>query len=373
MEGFDMAKAGAEVLTAERGDAKKTGAPLYCNLPPVPVRPFTEIVDPNRASLIRYIEKKWVNFTVLHYYFLDEPLAWRGPEDQKQAVRQAFKAWKDLGIGLEFKEVKNARDAEIRIGFEPGGSWSYVGRDCIDLIQNPKERTMNFGWSLTATSHGRDTALHEIGHALGFPHEHQNPQAGIVWDEDKVFEYFSGPPNNWDRGMIEHNIIRKLSVSEVQGSVWDKDSVMHYQFDAGLIKKPEGFRTQPLIPAGGLSTKDIAEARKFYPAAASALPGLTLVPFESRRIEIAAGEQLDFKIKPELSRSYTIQTFGAMDTVLVLFEMIGEEPRYLDGDDDSGTERNACLNAKLLSEREYILRLRLYQAQSAGEGAIMLS
>ena len=27
-----------------------------------------------------------------------------------------------------------------------------------------------------------DTALHGIGHTLGLPHEHQNPNAGIVWD-----------------------------------------------------------------------------------------------------------------------------------------------------------------------------------------------
>ena len=53
------------------------------------------------------------------------------------------------------------------------------------IAADPNERTMNFGWDLT-TSYGHDTALHEIGHTLGFPHEHQNPTAGIVWNEPAV-------------------------------------------------------------------------------------------------------------------------------------------------------------------------------------------
>ena len=76
--------------------------------------------------------------------------------------------------------MSTSAEAEIRIGFQPGSSWSYVGRDAIDLVSDFNERTMNFGWDLT-TSYGCDTALHEIGHALGFPHEHQNPNAGIIW------------------------------------------------------------------------------------------------------------------------------------------------------------------------------------------------
>jgi len=110
---------------------------------------------------------------------------------------------------LAFNEVKTTAEAEIRIGFQLGSSWSYVGRDAIDLVSDFNERTMNFGWDLT-TDYERDTALHEIGHALGFPHEHQNPNAGIIWNEKAVYSYFSGPPNFWRRDNIYHNIIRKI-------------------------------------------------------------------------------------------------------------------------------------------------------------------
>lgn len=348
--------------------------PAFCSLPAVPERPLLENIDPNRAFLVRYNEKKWVNRTVLHYCFLDNPVSWRGDERQKQAVRQAFTIWKNLGIGLEFQEVNDPSEAEIRIGFEglstnSGGSWSYVGRDAIDFVTNPRERTMNFGWDLT-TPYGGDTALHEIGHALGFPHEHQNPLAGIVWDEPAVYRYFGGPPNNWSRETTEHNIIRKIAPSLVEGSSWDKDSIMHYQFPAGLIISPSGYETQPLIPAAGLSSTDIEEVRRFYPGTTEV--NIELKPYLSALIDLNPAEQLDFVIRPQETRDYTIETIGKLDTVIVLFEDIDGTPTHLKGDDDSGFDRNAKITARLMKGHTYYLRLRLYYASGSGKGAVIL-
>jgi len=352
---------------SRKGDGNKE---LLCCLPVVPDRPLDTNIDHNRESLIRYIEKKWVNHTVLHYHFLDTPNAWRGDESQKQVVRESFAAWKALGIGLEFREVDTSADAEIRIAFEPGGSWSYVGRDAIDLIPNHNDRTMNFGWDLT-TSYGHDTALHEIGHALGFPHEHQNPKAGIVWDEEAVYSYFGGPPNYWNRDKAHYNVIRKISPVAVGGSQWDKDSIMHYQFSAGLIVTPEQYQNQPLIPAAGLSAVDIDEVLSFYPGETES-EILKLKPYLSQLVQIDPGEQMDFVIKPDVSRKYTMQTFGDMDTVIVLFEDVNGESVYLSGDDDSGTNFNARIEMRLIRGRTYYLRLRLYYAHATGKGTVML-
>jgi len=341
-----------------------------CSLPEVHERDLSHISDGNRLRLISTMSKMWVNGTDLTYFFFKEPANWRGGSEQEQAVREAFDTWKQLGIGLTFREVGNSSDAIVKIGFDrTEGSFSYVGRDCIKYARDPSERTTNFGWDLT-TLYGRDTALHEIGHVLGFPHEHQNPRAGIVWDEEKVYANLGGPPNNWSREETYWNIIRKIPANTVDGSGWDKNSIMHYQFAAGLIREPSEFQTNALIPVSGLSALDIKTVRELYPPQEPHLPELRA--FESQRFTIAAGEQVDYIINPSISRKYTLQTFGQMDTVMVLFEVRDGVQEFFDGDDDSGQDYNAKIVARLHRGREYIVRTRLYFAQSKGSGSIMV-
>ena len=156
------------------------------------------------------------------------------------------------------------REAEIRIGYARDGSWSYVGREILDIPVN--ERTMSFGWPLDRDDYGLTTAIHEIGHTLGMPHEHQNPFAGIVWDEDAVYGYLGGPPNNWPRETTFNNVLRKIDAAEVAGSNWDPDSIMEYQFPAGLIIEPAAYHNG-IFPPGTLSPLDKTWAKTWYPAA----------------------------------------------------------------------------------------------------------
>ncbi|WP_241482899.1 M12 family metallopeptidase [Kocuria rosea] len=304
--------------------------------------------------------QKWVNGTVLRYAFRE------GPEPQRQAVRSAFQEWKDLGIGLGFREVEEPGEAEVRIAFDQAdGSWSYVGRDVLTI--GTQDVTMNFGWDLT-DEYGRTTALHEIGHTMGLPHEHQNPFAGIVWDEARVYEFFAAAPNHWSPETTHHNVLRKLGQDEVEGSTWDPDSVMQYAFPGGLIKEPA--RYQPGIsPPGGLSAKDQEWVRKFYPVLPDVLP--TLEPFRSTPLTLAPGQQADLEIIPDVSRKYQIATFGTVDTTLVLFEEVDGELRFLAGDDDSGEDRNSGVSVKLFQGRQYVVRVRLAWAGQSGDAAVM--
>ena len=365
-----LEKAVARLLAESHEGEELEAAPLgYCALPPVPERVLAPDVSADRARLIRDNEKKWANGTRLHYYFFESG-NWAGGPEQLEIVRQGFDVWRQLGIGITFEEVRDPAAAEVRIGFLRGdGSWSYVGRDVIDKA-GQSERTMNFGWDLREDPRGVDVPVHEIGHSLGFPHEHQNPFAGIVWDEEAVYRYFAGPPNYWPRATTEFNVLRKLSPSEVSGTEWDPDSIMEYAFGAGLILEPEKFRSG-LRPQGGLSHRDVAQVRKFYPPHDDAA-NPELKPFRSQPLKLAPSQQANFTIVPSASRDYTIQTFGRADTVMVLFEDHNGVPRYVDGHDDSGTPANSTLKARLTAGRKYTLRVRMYAPYGAGETAVML-
>jgi hypothetical protein len=361
--------------------ASRSKKARLCGMPEMPVRQFAPDIDPMRESAIVMLEDKWANGTVLRYYFFDQDSdgeyiqfedgsrewrTWTAAADQKDVVRDAFKVWADVGIGISFEEVDTREDAEVRIGFmDDDGSWSYLGRYILNIGTN--RRTMNIGWDVTGDI---DTAVHEIGHTLGLPHEHQNPNAGIVWDEEAVYADLAAPPNEWSRDKTWHNIIRKISPDEVQGSNWDHKSIMHYPFSAGLIKEPSEFRNG-LFPPPGLSDRDKVWIRSFYPPL-DPRRDPELEPFESVELMLSEGEQADFVIRPTATRYYDIRTFGVSDTVMVLFEDENGELKYRTGDDDSGEDYNASLRVKLVKDHRYVLRIRLYWSDETGRTAVMV-
>lgn len=352
-------------------NAKQTSRPLCRNLRrPVIQLPSEVGAHGLRAAAIVSTRSKWLNGTILHYCFFRGRSRYSVPKIQANAVRHAFEEWKEVGIGLDFAEVEQLDEAEVRVGYSTadGFSASAVGREVLRIPLN--EPTTVYGWSLT-TPYGHGTALHELGHVLGMEHEHQNPYAGIKWHEQAVYDALAKPPNNWDHDTTYDNILRKLSKQEVQGSTWDPDSIMEYEFEPGLIDEPEKYDTNGLTPPGTLSKADRQWALKWYPTLEPTLT--TLRPFEPHTVELAAGQQMDFSIKPKASRKYRIETKGALDTLLGLFEDVNGEPRYLSADDDSGEDRNAAITYKLFNGRSYIVRLRLYYPGQSGKTSVMYS
>lgn len=356
----------------------------YCAMPAAKPQTLAPNLAPNRTRAILMLANKWANGTRLQYYFFTEPQAdgelvtlndgsrewrtWVGSEPDRDIVRTAFSRWKALGIGIEFAETAKREEAEIRIGFMPGdGSWSYVGTDILG--HGPKERTMNFGWSLLGHD-GPDTALHEIGHSLGLPHEHQNPNAGIIWKEEAVYTALAGPPNNWTREETFYNIIRKIPPDAVQGSSWDPDSIMHYPFEAGLIMKPAQY-AGGLRPTGGLSPRDITWVKTFYPQQdQNGFRKLNIA--ESQPLNVDAGGQADFLFEAPATRKYKVQTFGSCDTQIVIFEEVDGQWRYLSADDDSGEDRNALIDVRLRDGKRYAVRVRLKYDPGGAPPSVML-
>ena len=93
----------------------------------------------------------------------------------------------------------------------------------------------------------RRVVLHEFGHALACIHEHQNPDANIQWNKEKVYKYFMGDPNNWSKEEVDHNIFDRYSKTITNFSDYDNRSIMIYNLPAQftLNNQPVGkFNTE---------------------------------------------------------------------------------------------------------------------------------
>ena len=340
-----------------------------CQQPETTPRIFHPGVSPQRISFILTSSLKWVNGTEIKYMFLDE-LGGRNDMfiGQKEVIRKAFAIWKSLGIGISFKEVSAIGDSMVRIGFDwKDGSWSYVGRDILTISST--EKTMNFGWDLTQGSYGMTTALHEIGHTIGFQHEHQSPFAGIEWNTPAVYAAFSDAPNYWPKAQIDNNILRKLPANQVKGSAWDPKSIMQYEFGPGLVVRPAPY-AKGIFPPGILSAGDIEGVKAFYPAVA----GKKIVKLkvnESAVILSTSGGQDDFIFTAPSTKKYSFQTVGEMDTVMVISEKAKAENYYLSGDDDSGLDQNSKITLPLVKGRTYFVNIRIMY-KPGEDGAVIV-
>ena len=241
-------------------DERKIAAAAHAiaeNRANAPALPPLSGISAHPLKLALMTGKRWAKGRALDVHFLD------GSAKQQEKVKTNASHWMNFAnIKLNFGAKAQA---QIRISFvaDPG-SWSAVGTDCLLTDAFPaNSATMNFGWLKDETDdvEYRRVVTHEFGHALGAIHEHQNPRGGIVWNLPAVYAYFSGPPNNWTKAEIDHNVVQKYSVDQLNATTFDPASIMLYSFPKELLASGHATANNTDLSAG-----DKTFIKTMYPA-----------------------------------------------------------------------------------------------------------
>lgn len=171
-----------------------------------------------------------------------------GTQEEKDDVKRIAPIWSEHAyidfVFLEPSDPSDPKDSDIRINFEGDHGYnSYTGINNLATYNSnvrPEGPTMNLCFRANGVYESEDkkwketelhrVILHEFGHALGFMHEHQNPNLKLDWnfnEEDGVFPYYLAR-NGWHKEKTMHNVTTPLDPNTVDFSEYDEHSIMGY-------------------------------------------------------------------------------------------------------------------------------------------------
>lgn len=317
-------------------------------LPQQVMQPQRTMKSRGRERAISPIGKAWMNGSTLKVRFM-------GGSAAEQAVAKEQAGWWAAVANIKF-EFDNAPSADIRIAFDPNdGAWSYVGTDCKSIPLN--QPTMNLGFL------DGGTAAHEFGHTLGLAHEHQNPSGGIEWNEPVVIAELAKSPNFWDEATTRHNVLRKYSIDQINGTDFDPDSIMLYFFPASWTLN--GIATKANDVLSQIDKQFIAGAKMYPQTGGTSADAVELQVNAARRKPASIGkigEEDLFRFNADKDGRYLIDTRGPTDVVMKLFGP-NSETALIAEDDDSGIDTNALI-VRDLTAGNYFVQIRHYNRAS---------
>jgi hypothetical protein len=237
-----------------------------------------------RTRAMMDLDRRWPNGKTLKVYFLNGTDAW------SQVVRQAVQAiapeWSQYA-NLQFEFVTQPV-AHISVNLLPvGGAQvgtfsSAIGTDAR-LFMQQGQATMNLVFSSQLQnnpslmqSEFRRLVHHEFGHAIALIHEHMRPDRPITWNAQAAINYFQSTIG-WPAQMVQSQILQPYQGGRLAGTAFDINSIMMYQFPAGLAFYADGtpFETPNNVE---LSPMDKVLANLLYPSGVAPTDEVRLVP-----------------------------------------------------------------------------------------------
>jgi hypothetical protein len=158
------------------------------------------------------------------------------------------------------KFVQSNVDPQVRVSRGPGGYWSYLGTEILEISKD--EQTMNLeGFTMaTQDSEFHRVIRHETGHTLGFPHEHLRKELVELLDRPKTIAYFEST-QGWSKEEVIQQVLTALEDATLTETPHaDENSIMCYQIPGEVTKTG-----QPIIGGLDIDPTDYAFAAQLYP------------------------------------------------------------------------------------------------------------
>lgn len=290
------------------------------------VESYPDPVVASKDTYLRQLSAASANVTTIPFYVIVPRsqrwapgqtirVAFNGGSAELYAkIQDAASTWITTGkanLVLQFKDASGkyftwspadaSYAAEIRVAFasgQVGGYWSHVGTDSINSALYggaSNQASLNLdSFDRALPSDWKAIVMHEFGHALGFQHEHQNPQGGcdFRFDDDPgyvptkdaagwykndaagrrpgLYTYLGGYANFWPRPKVDFNLRALSNTSAYTIGAFDKNSIMKYFFDQSMFIKGKSSPCYTPTENLSLSPQDVAGVQEAYPSDASA-------------------------------------------------------------------------------------------------------
>jgi hypothetical protein len=198
-------------------------------------------------------DRKWpVAGVRLTVGFLDNP-----EKALRKRILSNMNAWNRTA---NVKFVETAIDPQVRISRGPGGYWSYLGTEILEIPKSDQTMNLENFTMFTPESEFHRVIRHETGHTLGFPHEHLRRELVDQLDREKTITYFENT-QGWSREEVIQQVLTPLEDADLTETAHaDEHSIMCYQIPGECTK--DG---QPIVGGADIDASDYTFAAQLYP------------------------------------------------------------------------------------------------------------